>query len=128
MTLKLVKDIKYINSYSFLYSKRPGTPSAELEEVKTKIAKERLIIFQKLSEEIKKDYKKSLLNKKSKVLIENKSKVKNKFFGRDEYANSVIVESSENMVGNIVDVIITNFNQNTLFAKLDSSKINNVAA
>ena len=31
MTLKLVKDIKYINSYSFLYSKRPGTPSAELE-------------------------------------------------------------------------------------------------
>ena len=32
------------------------------------------------------------------------------------------------MVGNIVDVIITNFNQNTLFAKLDSSKINNVAA
>ena len=128
MTLKLVKDIKYINSYSFLYSKRPGTPSAELEEVKTKIAKERLIIFQKLSEEIKKDYKKSLLNKKSKVLIENKSKVKNKFFGRDEYANSVIVESSENMVGNVVDVIITNFNQNTLFAKLDSSKINNVAA
>ena len=87
-----------------------------------------MIIFQKLSEEIKKDYKKSLLNKKSKVLIENKSKVKNKFFGRDEYANSVIVESSENMVGNIVDVIITNFNQNTLFAKLDSSKINNVAA
>ena len=55
-------------------------------------------------------------------------RVKNKFFGRDEYANSVIVESSENMVGNIVDVIITNFNQNTLFAKLDSSKINNVAA
>ena len=87
-----------------------------------------MIIFQKLSEEIKKNYKKSLLNKKSKVLIENKSKVKNKFFGRDEYANSVIVESSENMVGNIVDVIITNFNQNTLFAKLDSSKINNVAA
>ena len=128
MTLKLVKDIKYINSYSFLYSKRPGTPSAELEEVKTKIAKERLITFQKLSEEIKKDYKKSLLNKKSKVLIENKSKVKNKFFGRDEYANSVIVESSENVVGNIVDVTITNFNQNTLFAKLDSSKINNVAA
>ena len=68
------------------------------------------------------------MNKKFKVLIENKSKVKNKFFGRDEYANSVIVESSENMVGNIVDVIITNFNQNTLFAKLDSSKINNVAA
>ena len=58
MTLKLVKDIKYINSYSFLYSKRPGTPSAELEEVKTKIAKERLIIFQKLSEEIKKIIKK----------------------------------------------------------------------
>ena len=38
-------------------------------------------------------YRKNLINKKSLVLFENKIKNKNEFFGRDEFSNSVIVES-----------------------------------
>ena len=63
-------------------------------------------------------YRKNLFNKKSVVLFENKIKDKNKFFGRDEFSNSVIVESSENLVGKIKDVKIISGNQTTLNGKI----------
>ena len=44
-----------------------------------------------------------------------------KYFGRDEYFNSVIVESSENLVGQIKNVKINRVNQNTLFGAIISN-------
>ena len=126
-TLALMKKIKFINSYSFVYSSRPGTPSAELKLIEPIIAKERLKIFQELSDNIKKDYRKSLLNKRSKVLFENKIKDQEQYFGRDEFSNSVIVASSKNLTGKIFDVEIDNFNHNTLFGKIAVSQNRNVA-
>ena len=128
MTLNLMKKIKFINSYSFLYSRRPGTPAAELEEVNNDIAKQRLIEFQKIADEIKNSYRSSLVNTISNVLIENRSKQNNRFFGRDEFSNSVIVESEDNLIGKIINVTITGYNNNTLFAKTNSNKIKNAAA
>jgi len=125
-TLNLMKKIKFINSYSFVYSSRPGTPSAELKVIEPMIAKERLKIFQELSGNIKKDYRKSLLNKKSKVLFENKIKDQEQYFGRDEFSNSVIVTSNKNLTGKIFDVEIDKFNHNTLFGKIVVSENKNV--
>ena len=48
-TLKLLKEVNYINSYSFVFSARPGTPAADLKKVDEKVSKERLIIFQNLA-------------------------------------------------------------------------------
>ena len=97
-TCKLMETVKFINSYSFIYSPRPGTPASEMEKVDEKLAKERLTIFQNIAEKIKLNYKKKLLNKVVKVLFENKmSKEKNKYFGRDEYQNPVIVYSKKNI-------------------------------
>ena len=117
-TENLMKKIKFINSYSFLYSSRPGTPASKLRNVDINIAKQRLLDFQKISDEIKKDYRKSILGKSINVLFENKLKNQNKYFGRDEYSNSVIVENNSNLVGKIISVEINNFNHNTLFGKL----------
>ena len=103
-TLELLKRVEYINSYSFIYSPRPGTPASKMEEVKSDLSKERLIIFQKTAEEIKTKYKKSLFNKKVKVLFENKVKNDDSFFGRDEYQNPVIAKSNENLQGKIKEV------------------------
>ena len=114
-SLKLLQKVEYINSYSFLYSPRPGTPASKLEKIEESILKKRLIIFQKFAEEIKMKYKKSLINKKLLVLFENKVQGKNEFFGRDEFSNSVIVKSDENLVGKLEEIIITDGNQNTLF-------------
>ena len=56
-TLSLMKKIKFINSYSFIFSPRPGTPAANLNMINDKIAKERLIIFQEAANKIKKEYR-----------------------------------------------------------------------
>ena len=72
-----------------------------MEKIEESVLKKRLIIFQKIAEEIKMKYKKSLINKKLLVLFENKVKGKNEFFGRDEFSNSVIVKSDENLVGKL---------------------------
>ena len=117
-TENLMKKIKFINSYSFLYSSRPGTPASKLRNVDINIAKQRLLDFQKISDEIKKNYRKSILGKSINVLFENKLKNQNRYFGRDEYSNSVIVENNSNLVGKIISVEINDFNHNTLFGKL----------
>ena len=84
-TCKLMKTVRFINSYSYIFSPRPGTPASELEMIDVKLAKKRLKIFQKLSEKIKLDYKKKLLNQIVKVLFENEMKnEKSKYVGRYE--------------------------------------------
>ena len=80
-------------------------------------AKKRLLIFQKIADGIKKDYRTSLINTVSKVLFENKVKKDNAYFGRDEYFNSVIVKSSENLTGKIKNIKISKCNHNTLFGE-----------
>ena len=120
-TLNLLKEVKYINSYSFIFSPRPGTPASKEEVIKKEITKERLIVFQKAAEKIKLTYRKSLFNQTSKVLFENRSKNKNEFFGRDEFQNSIIVKSEENLRGKIKDVKIFGGNQNTLFGEIVQS-------
>ena len=128
-TIKLMKEVKFINSYSFVFSARPGTPAYNLTEINSKDAKERLIAFQNLSEKIKINYKKNLINKTVTVLFENKINNGNNYFGRDEYFNPVVVKSNIDLSGKIKKVKISNMNQNTLFGIQTSSlKQSNYAA
>ena len=120
-TLNLLREVKFINTYSFIFSPRPGTPASKEKMLKGEIARERLMIFQKKAQEIKLTYRKTLFNQTSKVLFENKSKDKNQFFGRDEFQNSVIVKTEENLKGKIKDVKIIDGNQNTLFGEIVQS-------
>jgi len=117
-TMSLMTEVEFINSYSFIFSPRPGTPSSNLKEIDLKIAKNRLMEFQNLANKIRINYKKSLLGKKTLVLFENKTKDQNMYFGRDEYSNSVIVKSDLNLKGKIRIVKINSYNSNTLFGDL----------
>tara|TARA_B100001059_G_scaffold56112_1_gene51041 strand:- start:4705 stop:6000 length:1296 start_codon:yes stop_codon:yes gene_type:complete len=117
-TIKIMKKIKFINSFSFIFSPRPGTPAFNLEQINQSKAKKRLAEFQNIAEKIKNDYRKKLINKIAKVLFENKMKNTNKYFGRDEYFNSVIVESNKEISGEIKNVKILKGNQNTLFGEI----------
>ena len=56
-------------------------------------------------------------NKQIEVLVENRTRENNKFFGRSEYMTSVIFDANEQDVGNILKVKIINSNQNTLFGE-----------
>ena len=81
-------------------------------------AKKRLKEFQNLADLKKKEYRKTLLNSKTKVLFENRIQNENKYFGRDEYQNSVITTSDKDLTGKIETVNITQFNNNTLFGEI----------
>ena len=121
-TLQLIDKVEYINFYSFIYSPRPGTPAAKLKKIDESLAKERLSIFQKKAEEVKMRYRKNLFNKECSVLFENELKGRPGFFGKDEFSNSVIVKSSENLIGKIKKVSITNGNHNTLFGSISKKE------
>ena len=118
-TVNLLNKIQFINCYSFIFSPRPGTPAAKLTEIDNNKAKERLVIFQKIANEIKLKYRRNLFNKSALVLFENRVKNKDEFFGRDEYSNSVIVKTKENIEGKIKEVQIKGGNQNTLFGEIE---------
>ena len=122
-TLELLKKVGFINTFSFIFSPRPGTPAASMKKIDLDIAKERLITFQTLAQDIKMNYRKNLFNKKSSVLFENVIGKKMTYFGRDEYLNSVIVRSDENLLGKTKEVKIIDGNQNTLFGELTQNKI-----
>jgi len=117
-TISLMKNIEFINSYSYVFSPRPGTPASNLDTIDTEITKKRLKAFQEISEKIKKNYRSKLIGKQSEVLFENKLNGQEKYFGRDKYGDSVIVESKINLTGKTLNVKINDFNQNTLFAEI----------
>ncbi len=117
-TIKLIKKVGFINSYSFIFSPRLGTPAANIKRVDQVLSKERLKTFQRIAEEIKMKYRRSLFGKVSKVLFENRIKNSDRFFGRDEFNNSVIVESTEDLVGKIKDIVISEGNHSTLIGQI----------
>ena len=119
-SIYLMKKIEFINSFSFIYSQRPGTPASNLDHVDLKIGKERLRLFQLEANKIKLKYKKSNVGKTINVLFENQMK-DGKYFGRDEYCNSVLVEANENIVGQMKGKV-NDFNLNILFGTLSQIK------
>ena len=121
-TLNLVKKIKFINSYSFIFSPRPGTKAANLELIDKEISKERLKTIQKYLFEHQTNINKSFENKLVDVLVENKIKNQTKLFGRNKYMNSVIFEGEEDDIGKIVKVKILKTNQSNLFGKTEKTK------
>ena len=117
-TIRLIKKIKFINSYSFIFSPRPGTVAAHLKSVDKLKSSNRLKIIQRELFLNQKNKNKSFENKIIDVLVENKAKNNGKFFGRNEYMTSVIFNGIENCVGKIVPVKILTSNQNTLIGNM----------
>ena len=118
-TFNLIKKIKFINSFSFIFSPRPGTKASTLEMVDKNLAKERLTLIQEKLFNNQKEKNKSLENGIVDVLVENKMEKQNKLFGRNKYISPVIFDGNESNIGKVVKVKVQNSNQNTLFGFLD---------
>ena len=121
-TLELVKKIKFINSYSFIFSPRPGTKAAELKLIDNEISKERLKKIQKYLFDHQINMNRSFEKKSIEVLVENKIQGQSKLFGRNKYLNSVIFDGDENNIGKMLKVKIESSNQNSLFGKIENNK------
>ena len=117
-TLDLINEIKFINSFSFIFSPRPGTVASKLKTIDSKISLERLekVQMKLFNNQIKMN--KSLENNIIDVLVENKTNKNTKFFGRSEYMTPVIFDGNDQDVGKIVKVKINKSNRNTLFGEI----------
>ncbi len=118
-TLRLLEKIKFINSFSFIFSPRPGTKAADLEMNDKKEHKNRLITIQSKLFNNQIELNKSLENQSVEVLVENKLENQNKYFGRNKFLNSVIFDGDESIIGKLVKVNIEKSNQNSLFGKIE---------
>ncbi len=122
-TLKLIEKVKFINSFSFIFSPRPGTVASDLTTIDKKVSLKRLEIIQETLFNNQSKINKSLENTIQNVLVENRTEDKTKLFGRSEYMTSVLFNGSDDLIGNIVEVKIQSSNRNTLFGEaIDKSK------
>ena len=121
-TMKLVKKINFINSYSFIFSPRPGTVASHLKLIDNNIAIKRLKLIQDELFNHQNLKNRITENTTVNVLVENKIRNQNKFFGRTEYMTAVIFDGEKDIEGKIVPVLITNSNQNNLFGEIKLKK------
>ncbi len=126
-TIRLIERIKFINSYSFIFSPRPGTVAENLKLMEKKISIERLEKIQNVLFENQIQMNNSLKEKVIDVLVENLTDDKSKAFGRSEYMTSVIFNGKKNDIGKIVQVRIKDSNRNTLFGEVITNSDQKVA-
>ncbi len=122
-TVNLVRKIKFINSFSFIFSPRPGTKAANLKQIDKEIAKERLLKIQEYLFKFQLNMNKFFINKSVDVLVENKMDGQKKLFGRNQFMNSVIFEGNANFVGKNINIKIEQANQNSLFGKIEKNNM-----
>ena len=126
-TFELIKKIKFINSYSFIFSPRPGTVAADLNLIDKKISMERLEKIQSQLYDNQMHMNKSLEHKTINVLVENLTDDKTGVFGRSEYMTSVIFDGKKEDIVKIVPVKINKSNRSTLFGEKDFNSNQKVA-
>ncbi len=108
-TLKLVDDVRFDGSFSFIYSARPGTPAANLPDPTAHAVKlERLQRLQKRLQELAQEYSHAMVGTRQRVLVEGVSKKdRNELAGRSENNRVVNFAGPFRLVGHFVDLEIT---------------------
>ena len=122
-TMELVKKVGFVNSYSFIFSPRPGTPSATKKLNNLVESKIRLKKLQNKLDNFQHRNNKEYLQQHCEVLIENKLDNQEEYFGRTKYMTPVIFKANNCKAGELVNIKITSFNQKNLFGICESNKV-----
>ncbi|WP_245150728.1 tRNA (N6-isopentenyl adenosine(37)-C2)-methylthiotransferase MiaB [Pollutimonas harenae] len=115
-TMKLIRDVGFDQSFSFIYSRRPGTPAADLEDNTPKELKlERLHRLQALINEQANAISQGMLGTIQRILVEKPSRRDpNELSGRTENNRIVNFVGQPRLIGQMIDVRITQTMTNTL--------------
>jgi tRNA-2-methylthio-N6-dimethylallyladenosine synthase len=122
--MNLVADVGFDQSFSFVYSPRPGTPAAGLaDDTPMLVKKERLRILQERISQQAMAISRSMVGSTQRVLVERLSrKSQLQVTGRTENMRWVNFDGNASLIGKFVDVVITEALPNSLRARLASDK------
>ena len=119
-TMKLIRDVDFDMSFSFIFSPRPGTPAADYPcDLSEDVKKERLYELQQQINSQAMRYSRQMLGTEQRILVEGPSK-KNlmELRGRTENNRVVNFEGSADLIGQFVDVNIVDVFPNSLRGEL----------
>lgn len=118
-TLDLIKQVGFASSYYFKYSPRIGTPGAELtDQISEAIMQDRFSRLQDLVERQRRDFNHSMKGKVLEILVEKKGKYDGQVIGKSPYMQPVHIMASEDKIGQLVRVEITDISTNSLFGSI----------
>ena len=118
-TMRLVETIDYAAAYSFKYSRRPGTPAADMfSQVPMEVMDERLQRLQALLRDQQTRFNQSQIGKTLPVLVTGTARNAGQLAGRTPYLQATHFEGDESLIGQIVDVTMENATLNSVGGRL----------
>jgi tRNA-2-methylthio-N6-dimethylallyladenosine synthase len=114
-SLSLIAEVGFIQTYSFKYSPRPGTPAANLDnQLPDEVKIERLTRIQAELEKVQSAFNKSCVGRSFSVLLDRQGRKDGQLLGRSPYMQPVHVDAGPEMLGEILDLRITAAYRNSL--------------
>ncbi|MEE9334311.1 MAG: tRNA (N6-isopentenyl adenosine(37)-C2)-methylthiotransferase MiaB [Granulosicoccaceae bacterium] len=128
-TMKLIEEIGFDQSYSFIYSPRPGTPAASLaDDTPMSVKKQRLAHLQQTIAQQAATISKAMIGTTQSVLVERPArKHSGDIAGRTENNRVVNFAGDQSLIGSFVDVVITEVRPNSLRGTIDDTQMSNVS-
>ncbi len=117
-TINLVEEVKFSQSFSFIFSPRPGTPaSLRNNQISDEIKKNRLYELQKILNRERTRFNVSFVGKKLNILLEKVSSSGDEFVGKSEYLQPVKIKCSKSLIGQTFNVFVESVESNCLKAR-----------
>ncbi len=106
-TFNLMKDVKFAGAFTFIYSKRTGTPAAKMDgQIEEDVSKNRIMHLIELQNDENRAQSKEYLGRTIEILCEGYDKKKNKYLGRDVYGRMAYFSGDDSLLGEFVNVKI----------------------
>ena len=124
-TMRLIEDVGFDHSFSFIYSARPGTPAANFpDDVPITVKKTRLSRLQTRIEAMAQAISQAMVGKVERILVERPArKNPNQLAGRTENNRVVNFDGDAALIGQFVDVEITEALPNSLRGRLIAASL-----
>jgi len=121
-TLALIEDVGYAGAFSFMYSPRPGTPAADIEDqVPADVKSDRLQRLQALITRQQRAFNASFADRTVDVLLEKPGRLPGQLVGKSPYLQAVQVMAPRSAIGNTLPVTITDVGSNSLFGAIQDN-------
>ena len=117
-TVEMVKKAGFSSAFTFVYSRRKGTPADKMDEqIPDDIKKDRIMRLVAAVNEQTREISNGYIGKTITILCEDFDEKKNSYLGRDEYGRMGYFSSNENVIGRFVDIKVTKANGISLYGE-----------